>query len=476
VTDPRGVDDPYQRGRDPYEPATGPGYGGQDDYAAAGYGQDDYGGQDRYGSSGGYQAGGYQTGGGYDQPDERYAYAGDRAGGQDEPGRTRRSTARPVDPDDARHEGFFSGFGNHDDDLGGRRSRKDRGDRGERKSHVGLIALGIVIVIFLGIAGVGYKYYSEYQQRHSSYTGSGFGTVKITVKPGDTPDSIAGELLKLQVIKSIDPWAAYVANKTGLQPGEYKLHEHMSPAAAWALLVNPKDRVSSTVTIPPGLRVSKILPLLAKDSGIPLSQFNTAISKDVAQLGLPSWANGNPEGFLFPDTYDITPGSTTALQILQMAVKQFNIETTQINLAAAANKAQFTELQVITEASLLEAEVGPTYFADVARVIDNRLNMSPQMDLQLDSTIAYATDDYSYNFTQAQLDVNSPYNTFTNAGLPPGPIDSPDLQAIDAVLAPAASSNDWLYFVTINKSGTTEFTDSNSVFQQLSAEAKANGV
>jgi UPF0755 protein len=63
-----------------------------------------------------------------------------------------------------------------------------------------------------------------------------------------------------------------------------------------------------------------------------------------------------------------------------------------------------------------------------------------------------------------------------NAGLPPGPIDSPDLQAIEAVLNPAPSSNDWLYFVTINKSGTTEFTDSNSVFQQLSAEAKANGV
>jgi UPF0755 protein len=333
-----------------------------------------------------------------------------------------------------------------------------------------------VVVIFGGIAGVGYKYYHEYQKRHASYTGSGFGSVTVIVKPGDTPDSIAPELLRLQVIESVDPWAAYVANKSGLQPGEFKLHKHMSPQAAWALLISPKSKVNSTVTIPDGLRVSAILPLLAKDSGIPLSMFEAA-SKDTAVLGLPSWANGNLEGFLYPDTYDIVPGQTTALQILQDAVHEFNVVTTQqLNLASAAQTAEFTELQVITEASLLEAEVGPTYYADVARVIDNRLNMSPPMDLQLDSTIAYATGDYSYNFTQSQLNVNSPYNTFLNPGLPPGPIDSPDSAAIEAVLHPASSSNDWLYFVTINKSGTTEFTDSNAEFQALSAEAKANGV
>ena len=162
-------------------------------------------------------------------------------------------------------------------------------------------------------------------------------------------------------------------NPTGLQPGEFKLHKHMGNAQAWAMLTDSKNRVSTTVTIPDGLRVSKILPLLAKESHIPLSKFQTAI-RETSQLGLPSWANGNPEGFLFPDTYDVVPGTTTALQILQDAGAPVQHRDQPIGLASAAHKAQFTEQQVITtEASLLEAEVGPKYYADVARAIDNRL-------------------------------------------------------------------------------------------------------
>jgi UPF0755 protein len=335
-----------------------------------------------------------------------------------------------------------------------------------------VIALVIVLVIIAGIGGVGYHLYSEYKARHSSYTGSGFGAVKVFVKAGDTGDTIGPQLLRLGVIKAIDPWASYVANKSGLQPGEFTLHKHMSPAAAWALLINPKSRVSSKVTIPDGLRESKFLPLLAKESGLPLSQFESAI-KNIAALGLPSYANGNPEGYLYPDTYDITPGQTTALKILQNAVSQFNAEATSLNLVAASQQAQFTPSQVITEASLLEAEVGPQYYAQVARVIDNRLNQG--MKLQLDSTVAYATGAYIYDLTQSELNVNSPYNTFLHTDLPPGPIDSPDAAAIQAVLHPAPQNGD-LYFVTVNKQGLTEFTSSYSQFQAWQAEAKANGV
>jgi UPF0755 protein len=472
MTDPRAAADPYRRGRDPYAPADGPGYGGgRDGYPdAAGYGQDGYGGQDRYGSGAGYE-----TGGGYDGTDDRYAWhdADERVGSRTDAGQSRRAAARAVDADDSRHDGFFRGFG-HDDDEGGgggRRPRTGRAERGERKSHAGLIALAIVVIIFGGIAGVGYHYYNEYKQRHASYKGTGFGKVTVIVKTGDTPDSIAPELLRLHVIAAIDPWAAYVANKSGLQPGEFKLHEHMSPAAAWSMLMSPKDKVSFTVTIPDGLREAAILPKLATESHIPLSQFETAI-KDTSALGLPSWANGNPEGFLYPDTYDIEPGVTSALKILQDAVAEFNTQVTSLNLAAASQQAQFTELQVVTEASLLEAEVGPQYFADVARVIDNRLNQG--MDLQLDSTVAYATGKYIYDLSASDLQVNSPYNTFIHSDLPPGPIDSPDAAAIEAVLHPAPG--DWLYFVTVNKSGLTEFTNSNAQFQTWSAEAKANGV
>jgi UPF0755 protein len=382
----------------------------------------------------------------------------------------RRAKAAPegeLDAEHSRHDGFFRGFGGGDDD-----DVRDRRPPKKRRSRAGLVALAVVLIIILGAGAAGYHYYSLYKSRHASYTGNGFGKVTLMVKQGDTLDSIGPQLVHLGVIKAIDPWAAYVANKGGLQPGEFTLHKHMGPAQAYALLMSHKARVNTTVTIPDGLSISKFLPLLVKESGIPLSQFETAI-KDTGALGLPSYASGNPEGYLFPATYDILKGSTTALQILQKAVAQFNTEAAALNLPAAAATAQFTPAQVVTEASLMEAEVGPQYYAQVARVIDNRLNQG--MKLQLDSTVSYATGVYSYNLTQSELNVNSPYNTFLHSDLPPGPIDSPGAAAIQAALHPAPQNGD-LYFVTVDKNGTTMFTSSYSQFLTWQAQAKANGV
>ena len=106
---------------------------------------------------------------------------------------------------------------------------------------------------------------------------------------------------------------------------------------------------------------------------------------------------------------------------------------------------------MIIEASLLEAEVPPQYYAKVARVIDNRLNQCPPWDLGLDSTVAYAVNKYIYNLTQSDLNVELAVQHDQAPGLPPGPIDSPDAAAIQAVLHPA--HGDWLYFVTVNKQG-----------------------
>ena len=379
-----------------------------------------------------------------------------------------------MDADDDRHSGFFAGYASNDDDHYGSQ-RKPRRGRGRGRA-AGMIALIIVVVLLGGLGLTGYHFYSQYKNAHKSYSGAGTGSVEVVVQPGATAVSIAPELVRRGVIAAVDPFVAYVntsKNPTGLQPGEFELHKQMGNPQAWAMLTDSKNRVNSTVTIPDGLRYSKILPLLAKKSHLPLSDFQTAI-KETSKLGLPSWASGNPEGFLYPDTYDVVPGSTTALEILQMAVHQFNVEIGQVNLAATAQKDQFTELQVITEASLLEGEVGPKYYADVARTIDNRLKIG--MKLQLDSTVAYATGHYTYNLSAKDRQFPSPYNTFLHADLPPGPIDSPSLAAIKAVLHPASSSNDWTYFITVNKSGLTEFTNSYTQFVNWSNEAKQNGV
>jgi UPF0755 protein len=338
-----------------------------------------------------------------------------------------------------------------------------------------MVALGILLIFVVLLGGGGVYAYHWYSQRHADYSGSGYGSVLVQVKPGDTAYSLATTLLHDGVIASVAPFrsAAEESGKSSLlEPGYFKLHKHMSAATAWALIINPKARVQTTVAVPDGYRASRIIAVLSKKTGIPLSQFQSAL-KDTSALGLPSWAKGNPEGFLWPATYNIQPG-TSALAILKMMVAQFNAEIAGMNLAARAKTAQFTEYQVIIEASLLEGEVPPQYFAQVAKVIDNRLNAIPEMTLGLDSTVAYAVNKYVYNLTQSDLNVNSPYNTTKHLGLPPGPIDSPDAAAIQAVLHPASGS--WLYFVTVNKSGLTKFTSSSSQFQIWANEAKNNGV
>jgi UPF0755 protein len=244
----------------------------------------------------------------------------------------------------------------------------------------------------------------------------------------------------------------------------------MNSALAYALLLNPASRIQSVVTIPDGLRETQILAALEAKTGTSASAFAKAL-KDTPALGLPSYANGNPEGFLYPATYNFNPG-TSALSVLQTMVAQFNQEASSIGLTAAAKTGKLTPNQVVTVASILEAEAGsPKYYADVAEVIYNRLNDG--MFLGLDSTVNYALHRFGVSLTNAQLHVNSPYNTFIHLGLPPGPIDSPGNAAILAALHPAHGN--LLYFVTVNiKTGLTKFATTAAGFQQLKNECDAN--
>ncbi|HEY2507417.1 MAG TPA: endolytic transglycosylase MltG [Streptosporangiaceae bacterium] len=392
----------------------------------------------------------------------------------DDPGLRGRRGGHPADAfdaDDARHNGFFSGFPGGGG--GGGESRPPKRKRGRGRAA----ALIAVVIIFAVVGGGGYFGYSKYSARHANYTGSGTGSVIFEVKSGDSADSLASQLVSKGVIKSVAPFdaAAKDSGKSSLlEPGFFRLRKHMNAALAWALLINPKSRVQTTVAVPDGLRATKIIALLATKTGIPLSQFESAL-KDTSALGLPAWAKGNPEGFLWPATYPFDPG-TSALKILQTMVKQATTEFANINLAQEAKTAKFSEYQVLIEASLLEGEVGPKYYAKVARVIDNRLNMVPEMTLGLDSTVAYATNKYIFNLTAKDLAIDSPYNTTTHLGLPPGPIDSPDVTAIQSVLHPAPKANTWIYFVTVNKAGLTLFTDSRPQSIIWGNEAKQNGV
>lgn len=122
-------------------------------------------------------------------------------------------------------------------------------------------------------------------------------------------------------------------------------------------------------------------------------------------------------------------------------------------------------------ASILEAEGTPKYYAEIAEVIYNRLNNGTP--LGLDSTVNYALNRFGVSLTQSQMQVNSPYNTFTHKGLPPGPIDSPGDAAIQAALHPDHGIE--TYFVTVNlQTGLTLFTNSPTQFAQDVQECDQN--
>jgi UPF0755 protein len=225
-----------------------------------------------------------------------------------------------------------------------------------------------------------------------------------------------------------------------------------------------------TVTIPEGWRLSQIVAYLGAQSGIPADKYQ-AVLQDPSQLSLPASAGGKPEGYLYPATYEVQPHET-AQGVLAGMVQRFNQESATINLPVAAKQVHLTESQVITMASLVQAEGGRVSdYPKIARVIYNRLAQG--MPLQLDSTVLYGVNAYGIIASNAQLNSPSLYNTYKHKGLTPGPIDSPGNAAIQAVLHPSAGN--WLYFVTVNpKTGETLFTSSQAQFAQYRAELQHN--
>jgi UPF0755 protein len=387
-------------------------------------------------------------------------------------------------------ERFVPGFGDYgnedeDEDHPGRsgathgpspRSRGPQGPRGPRRRRFRWIAPLVALLVILVPLGVGASYvYSFYQSKYhpADYSGPGAGYLVVQVPSGASPTSLGPELAKLGVVASARAFvlaAEHSSNPSGLLPGFYGMHLHMKASLAYALLLNPNNLVQVTVTIPEGWRVSQLVADLGAKSGIPASAY-LAVLKNPAQLHLPAYAGGNPEGYLFPATYEVVPHET-ALSVLTAMVQRFDQEAAQINLAAAAKRVGLTESQVIIMASLVQAEGGRlSDYPKIARVIYNRL--AKGIPLELDSTVLFGLNTYGILASDAQLNSTSPYNTYRHKGLTPGPIDNPGNAAIQAVLNPA--SGNWIYFVTVDpKTGLTEFTASAAQFAQFKAELDYN--
>jgi UPF0755 protein len=202
--------------------------------------------------------------------------------------------------------------------------------------------------------------------------------------------------------------------------------------------------------------VAQTLQRIADNTGIPLPDLQAA-AMDTVSLGLPAYAKGMLEGFLFPATYDVEPGRSAAEVLQPMVARAVDALDT---LGVPVDQ----RLTVITKASIVQAESGSVEdMGKVARVLENRL--SDGMPLQLDTTVNYANGKNGVTTTPEDRANPSPYNTYLHTGLPPGAISNPGEQAIEAVLAPPPG--DWLFFVVINPdTGETRFARTAEEHQQ----------
>ncbi|WP_433478991.1 endolytic transglycosylase MltG [Spirillospora sp. CA-142024] len=352
-----------------------------------------------------------------------------------------------------------------------RRVRRRQRRRRRSGRAAALFAMAFLVAVF-GTGGVlGYAWLDN-QWHPPDYDGRGTGNVTVQIKDGASGSVIGTTLQQHRVVKSARAFVkAYnkEVRASGIQPGFYQMRQRMSSSAAMALLLDPKSRAGNQVTIPEGRRAVEVFELLAKKTGISAKEFQ-AVAKKPQSLGLPPYAKGKVEGYLYPGRYDLDPNGT-AEQILKQMVARFTQEADSVDLVGKAREAKLSPQTVMTLASLVQAEGGkPSDLPKISRVIYNRVARG--MPLQFDTTVLYALNRRTLTVTNEDLKVDSPYNTYTHKGLPPGPIANPGPDAIEAALAPKDGT--WLYFIATDPTNkVTKFATTDEQRQQIEKEFRA---
>jgi uncharacterized YceG family protein len=298
------------------------------------------------------------------------------------------------------------------------------------------------------------------------FHGDGSGRVQVTIPKGSSVSEVGDVLGEKGVIDSSTLFQIRVTldgKRSELYPGHFTLTHGMSYGAAIDALSKPPIKRVTTVTIPEGYSRSQAAQLVEEDGLEGDYTKETVRSKFLNPAQYGGKGAKDLEGFLFPDTFELKPGAPAA-DLVQLQLQDFKRRIKGVDMSYAKSK-NLTVFDVLIIASMIEREAGvPSQRKLVASVVYNRLHEG--MPLGIDATIRFATGNYEQPLTESQLAVNSPYNTRTDAGLPPGPINSPGLTAIEAAAHPAKSG--FLFYV--NKPNTCN----ELAFAKNEAEFEAN--
>ena len=229
-----------------------------------------------------------------------------------------------------------------------------------------------------------------------------------------------------------------------------------------------KSKAAETVriTIPEGYNIKQIVELLVKKGVCEKEELEEVLKNydfeiDILE-NLPLGKVERLEGYLFPDTYEFYVGDDPA-RVIKRLINTFSNRFTD-DMAAQAGKLNMTIHEVVTLASIIEKEATANDRDKIASVFHNRLNSKTYPYLESCATIQYVLGTNKEVLTIEDTKVESPYNTYENAGLPPGPIASPGLSAIQAALEPA--DTDYLFFA-LQKDGTHKFSKTYAEHQKV---------
>ncbi len=287
--------------------------------------------------------------------------------------------------------------------------------------------------------------------------------VEVAIAKGATGAEIANQLFDLKVVKSSSAFfrlAVGDQRSERIAPGTHTVQLNLCAKDALDQLLDPK-RIVNLISIVEGEWNSEVFEEM-RNSGFSKDEINSAIEA----INLPSGFK-TLEGLLFPAQYSFAEGYS-AQGAIETMVDRAVQEMDKSGLSAGYGK--YSPQQLLVIASIIQAEGEPSNFAQVSRVIHNRLKMG--IPLQMDSTVHYVMKSRGNIFlsTKSTL-IKSQYNTYRRYGLPPGPIGNPGAAALKAAVNPAAGN--WTYFITVAP-GDTRFTNDLEQFNVWKAEYKKN--
>lgn len=323
------------------------------------------------------------------------------------------------------------------------------------------VVIFFVVLALVAAAGVGVTLYKRISEPYQGYSGEQF----VEIAPGSSTRVIGERLMAGGVIQNDATFRAALW-RTGaaraLKAGTYRFDAPMTAVEVIRKIARG-DTWVRRLTFPEGLNMFEMAKIFEQQKFGPASSFLEA-ARDAMPMVHIDPAARDLEGYLFPETYSLPPGTSPAKLVHLMAARFEQLFTEEMRQAAEAQG--LTTREAVTLASIVEKETAKAEERPVvAAVYMNRLKA--HMPLQCDPTVIYALERagrYDGNLTRANLEMDSPYNTYRYPGLPPGPIASPGLASLKAAVAPAAV--DFLYFVSRN--------DGSHVFSRTLEEHNAN--